>query len=130
MILDPSIILPDTIIFKYQKPCYWYFTSKNDNKLKKKSSMKLTTDHIKEVFTRKTSSSGIIAYYIYKKVGKINKFNIDLDNTKAQLLNQISAYNSNLNDYKSNDNLPSNYVIEYFDKKSFGKMNNLTQMNF
>jgi hypothetical protein len=70
-------VIPHTILYKYQKPCYWYFTSKADNKLKKKSSMKVNIDHIREVFTKKISKSGIVAYYIYKKVGVHSKYEID-----------------------------------------------------
>ena len=64
---DPYVIIPHTILYKYQKPCYWYFTSVIDGKLKKKSSGKINSNHIREVFTKHISNSGIIAYYIYKK---------------------------------------------------------------
>ena len=79
--------------------------------------MKLTIEHIKEVFTKKMTSSGIIAYYIYRKIGKINKYNIDSNNIKNQILGEFS---NNNNDPNINDNLPSNYIIEYFDKKKLG----------
>ena len=83
--------------------------------------MKLTTDHIREVFTKKIPESGIIAYYIYKKVGKINKFNIEFHNPKALLLSQIYTNNAHNYDPNINENVPSSYVIEYFDKIRFGK---------
>jgi hypothetical protein len=98
-IIDPYVVIPHTIIYKYQKPCYWYFTSKQDGKLKKKSSMNLKNEHIKEVFTKKISKSGIVAYYIYKKINNYSKYEIEVNNNK------------------------SSYIIEYFDLKKFGKYN-------
>ena len=34
---DHSIYIPQTILYKYKKPLYWYFTSVVDHKLKKKN---------------------------------------------------------------------------------------------
>ena len=33
----PTICLPDTVVYKLGQPVHWYFTSKIDNKIKKKS---------------------------------------------------------------------------------------------
>ena len=74
---DPYIIIPQTILYKYQKPCYWYFTSVIDGKLKKKSSGKVNSTHIREIFTKNISKSGIIAYYIYKKNKILSKYESD-----------------------------------------------------
>lgn len=100
---ESYVIIPDTIIFKYQKPCYWYFTSKVDNKIKKKSTSKLTNELIKEKFLQNVSKSGIIAYFLYKKTGTHNKYN-------THPIFEIPADREDLN---------SNYTIEYFDSKNF-----------
>ena len=71
---DPSVYIPQTILFKYQKPCYWYFTSVIDHKLKKKNSSKLNKENISQVFLKHVSKSGIVAYYIYKKNNVPSKY--------------------------------------------------------
>jgi hypothetical protein len=110
LIIDPFVVIPHTIIYKYQKPCYWYFTSKQDGKLKKKSSMNLKNEHIREVFTKKVSKSGIVAYYIYKKINNYSKYEMEQEE-----LNKNNNQDDNLKNNKSS------YIIEYFDLKKFGK---------
>jgi hypothetical protein len=112
---DPNVFMPHTILYKYQKPCYWYFTSKDDNKLKKKSSMKLTNEHIRDVFTRKVSKSGIVGYYIYKKYNVSSKYEIDID--RQQIKSNSNVINQGGN--PKNDPKEGTYIIEYFDIKKF-----------
>ncbi|CAK9085349.1 Small glutamine-rich tetratricopeptide repeat-containing protein beta [Durusdinium trenchii] len=59
----PVINIPDTVIFKFRQPAYWYFTSKS-GEIKKKSRYNLTNIRIEEAFTRKSIGSDIIAYYL------------------------------------------------------------------
>ena len=60
---DPSVYIPQTILFKYQKPCYWYFTSVVDNKLNS-SSVKLSVlRYVTGIFISLVTSS-IIGIYI------------------------------------------------------------------
>ena len=121
---DPSVYIPQTILFKYQKPCYWYFTSVIDHKLKKKNSSKLNKENISQVFLKHVSKSGIVAYYIYKKSNVPSKYisdkptfdkimkNLCKDDSKSDTIkNKISNENS----HKKNEA----YIIEYFDKKKF-----------
>lgn len=61
-----QISIPDTIIFKYQQPSFWYFTSKNGEILWK-SKKKLSMQAIEQAFLWDVSESGIVAYYIYRK---------------------------------------------------------------
>jgi len=99
---DPYVMIPQTILYKYQKPCYWYFTSKTDGKLKRKSNMKIfSVDHIKKVFTKSLSKSGIVAYYIYKK--NYRKYDSE---TKSKQFNQT----------KGNCN---SFIVEYFNLEKF-----------
>ena len=58
--------VPDTIIFKYGLPAFWFFTGKSEFYLKKSPEF-LTTEAIKAHFLRKFSKSGIVAVYIYVK---------------------------------------------------------------
>lgn len=95
--VDPYVLIPHTIIYKYSKPCYWYFTSKQDSKLKKKSSNSITSDKIKEEFLKNYDEDiGIVAYFIYNK-------------------SLSSKYKKNHENDKENQGL----VVEYFNKKRF-----------
>ena len=108
---DPYVIIPHTILYKYQKPCYWYFTSIKDGKLKKKSSGKVNSYHIREVFTKNISNSGIIAYYIYKKNKIQSKYESDKPNYEKRM--------KNLFDKDIDEENKSGYIMEYFDIKRF-----------
>jgi hypothetical protein len=99
-------MIPDTIIFKYQKPCYWYFTSKRSSKIKKKTTSKLTNELIKEKFLENVSKSGIVAYFLFRK----SVSNISTNTGKKTTLNSTEK-----------DELNSNFSVEYFDKNNFGK---------
>lgn len=103
--LESYVMIPDTIIFKYQKPCYWYFTSKQTNKIKKKTTSKLTNDLIKEKFLENVSKSGIVAYFLFKKSVITNKIN----NNNLTKLNQTEK-----------EELNSGFTVEYFDRNNFG----------
>ena len=132
---DPSIYIPHTILYKYRKPSYWYFTSVVDHKLKKKNPGKLNNQHIKEVFLKHVSKSGIVCYFIYKKRTITSKYESDkptLIKTLKNLFNEEQnklklkikqntnyenkKFSSIVNTKKENN---IKYVIEYFDKKRF-----------
>lgn len=66
--INPFIMIPQTIIYKYSKPCYWYFTSKIDSTLKKKSNLLLNNDKIKEEFLKNYDPNiDVVAYYVFQK---------------------------------------------------------------
>lgn len=57
-----DFIIPDTVIFKYQQPSAWYFTSL-DGSIKRKTKDKLNPAQIEEAFMKNISPCGIIATY-------------------------------------------------------------------
>lgn len=57
-----AVRIPDTVVFKYNVPSLWYFTSV-DGTIKRKSKAKCTCEHIEKEFTKRPSPSGIVAYY-------------------------------------------------------------------
>eukprot|EP00927_Polykrikos_kofoidii_P032358 TRINITY_DN27599_c0_g1_i1.p1 TRINITY_DN27599_c0_g1~~TRINITY_DN27599_c0_g1_i1.p1 ORF type:complete len:963 (-),score=181.19 TRINITY_DN27599_c0_g1_i1:208-3024(-) len=65
LLSDSSLALriPDTVIFKYNAPSLWYFTSV-DGTIKRKGKAKVNREHIEKEFNRRASSSGILAYYV------------------------------------------------------------------
>ena len=131
---DPSIYIPHTILYKYRKPSYWYFTSVVDHKLKKKNPGKLNNQHIKEVFLKHVSKSGIVCYFIYKKRNLTSKFESDKptliktlknlfndDQNKSKIKTKLSNNYESKKFSLSENNKENNikYVIEYFDTKKF-----------
>ncbi|CAG9321831.1 unnamed protein product [Blepharisma stoltei] len=60
----PKIMIPQTVIYKYYQPRFWYFTSQ-DGTIKRKSKEKLTKEHIQREFLKKISQSGIVAVFFY-----------------------------------------------------------------
>ena len=121
---DPYVYIPQTILFKYQKPCYWYFTSVVDHKLKKKNSSKLNKENISQVFLKHVSKSGIVAYYIYKKSNVPSKYISDkptFDQIMKNLYKDESKTESSKNNNSNENTTKKNeaYIIEYFDRKKF-----------
>ena len=121
---DPSVYIPQTILFKYQKPCYWYFTSVIDHKLKKKNSSKLNRENISQVFLKHIPKCGIVAYYIYKKNNVPSKYISDkptfdkiMKNINKDIDKSETSKNKGTNENSSKKN--EAYIIEYFDVKKF-----------
>ena len=112
---DPSVYIPQTVLYKYQKPCYWYFTSVIDHKLKKKNASKLNKENIRQVFLKNISKSGIVAYYIYKKIGVYSKYESDkptFDKIMKSIIQQSDYETSKNNNNKKidNNNVSYNYL--------------------
>lgn len=62
-------MIPDTVIYQYALPRFWYFTSKT-GVIMKKSNQNLNDQTILETFTKKVSGSGIVAMLLYIEEGK------------------------------------------------------------
>jgi len=71
-----ALRIPDTVIFKYDAPSLWYFTSV-DGTIKKKTKAKVTPEHIEQAFLKKASASGIVAYYVATGSTQQNIFDSD-----------------------------------------------------
>ena len=85
--------------------------------LKKKNPSKLNKDNIRQVFLKHISKSGIVAYYIYKKVGIFSKYESDkpnFDKIMKSLINDKDNETSN-NKYKNNENFGNVSYIFYND---------------
>mmetsp|Transcript_80520 Transcript_80520/g.251079 ORF Transcript_80520/g.251079 Transcript_80520/m.251079 type:complete len:355 (-) Transcript_80520:1931-2995(-) len=65
LLSDSSLALriPDTVIFKYNAPSVWYFTSV-DGTIKRKGKAKVNSEHIAKEFLRRPSPSGVAACYV------------------------------------------------------------------
>lgn len=59
----PTINIPDTIVYKYRQPAFWYFTASN-GQVKRKSKYNLLNAKIEETFTRNSRGCDIFAYYL------------------------------------------------------------------
>ena len=134
---DPSVYIPHTILYKYNKPYYWYFSSVIDHKLKKKNLIHLNNEHIKKVFLKNVSESGIVCYFISEKMNKTSKYESDKP-TYEKIMKKIMG---NFEDIKSNEENKNdkrikssykkhikkdtikldnkNYIIEYYNENQF-----------
>ena len=61
----PNVSIPDTVVYKYRQPAYWYFMSV-DGSIKMKAQKNITNAKIFESFSkqRPDAVSDIVAYYI------------------------------------------------------------------
>ena len=72
----PPLRVPDTVVFQYGQPLYWYFTSKRGGKdgktvtILRKRKQNVTIEKIEELFLKKASTRGVlgdhdvVAYFI------------------------------------------------------------------
>jgi len=58
-----ALRIPETVIFRYNSPVLWYFTSV-DGTIKRKSKAKVTREHVRDHFFKNPKPSGIVAYYV------------------------------------------------------------------
>ena len=65
--IGTNILIPDTVIFKYSKPAYWYFTSHQNGNIQRKLCGKLNSEEIYKEFTRRKNKSGVYACFFVLK---------------------------------------------------------------
>ncbi|KDO27792.1 hypothetical protein SPRG_07391 [Saprolegnia parasitica CBS 223.65] len=88
----PSLLIPDTIIYKFTQPAYWYFTSKS-GKVKKKAKASLANVQIEKEFCRKLCGIDIVAYYIYMENDSPTIEYLNVDGLKDFLYNRAKVHN-------------------------------------
>ena len=59
----PSINIPDTVVYKFRQPAFWFFTAK-DGRVKRKLKHNLTAAKIEEHFLRHSFGCDVIACFI------------------------------------------------------------------
>ena len=59
-----GFLVPDTVVYKYQHPRYWVFTSGN-RRIRKKGRDKLTAEQVEKEFLKRPSACGLVATYTY-----------------------------------------------------------------
>merc|ERR1711988_1622868 len=60
----PNVVIPNTVVYKYRQPAYWYYSS-SDQQLKMKKKGDMTNQKIFDSFSkRKNPSCEVVAYYI------------------------------------------------------------------
>jgi hypothetical protein len=62
----PSVLIPDTIIYKFDEPRTWFFIGKKRQLLQKKNKEKLNNEYILRSFLKRVSESGVVAVFFYK----------------------------------------------------------------
>eukprot|EP00747_Dinoflagellata_sp_TGD_P211710 gnl/TRDRNA2_/TRDRNA2_84911_c0_seq1.p1 gnl/TRDRNA2_/TRDRNA2_84911_c0~~gnl/TRDRNA2_/TRDRNA2_84911_c0_seq1.p1 ORF type:complete len:828 (+),score=147.93 gnl/TRDRNA2_/TRDRNA2_84911_c0_seq1:79-2562(+) len=67
-----SLRIPDTVLYKYNAPSQWFFTSV-DGTIKRKSKAKVTPEHIVQEFKKRESTSAILAYFVCSVPDEVSK---------------------------------------------------------
>jgi hypothetical protein len=68
--------LPDTIVYRSGKPCYWYFTAR-DGSIKRKNSANVTSEEILSSFRARTRCE-IVGVFMYSTKNVSAKYEIGL----------------------------------------------------
>lgn len=58
-----KINIPDTILYKYGKPVFWYYSTKDGVKRKKPEN--ITNTNILNFFIKEDKKIGVVAVYLY-----------------------------------------------------------------
>mmetsp|Transcript_42098 Transcript_42098/g.51074 ORF Transcript_42098/g.51074 Transcript_42098/m.51074 type:complete len:853 (+) Transcript_42098:117-2675(+) len=65
----PGVHVPETVVYKYRQPAYWFFTSSQDRQLKKKNRVNIVNARIFDSFTKRKSAQyqgvDVCSYHIY-----------------------------------------------------------------
>merc|ERR1712100_647294 len=60
----PNVVIPNTVVYKYRQPAYWYYSS-SDQQMKMKRKSDMTNQRIYDSFKkRKNPTCEVVAYYI------------------------------------------------------------------
>ena len=112
-----KINVPETVIYRYGNPYYWYFTDK-ENIIRKKTTLNLTKANIKERFLKNASASGIVATYIY------HTSNLNLISAISQQERKITTQDDNIggklvNEIERNKEYKGETIFEFLDAEGF-----------
>ncbi len=102
---SPCILLPDTIVYRFEQPAFWYFTSKSvhsetQGSILRKSKKHLNNSEIEKTFLRQHKAEGlaasdIVAVYIYNKKER-NIVNVMNQAKRQQKLGQEEEMKENI----------------------------------
>jgi len=102
----PLVNVPDTIVYKYRQPAYWYFTSKDPaGGIKMKNKQNLGNVRVEESLCNKPGNSHneVVAYYISS------------ENTPSGTVTTIEHFDSNgLRDFLYNHEKENNGILQRF----------------
>lgn len=59
----PGILIPDTLLYRWAKPYYWYYTEEK-GMIERKTKEKIHLNVVSEMFNKNTSKLPVIAYYL------------------------------------------------------------------
>ncbi len=62
------MLIPDTIIYRFDEPRTWFFISKKRQILQKKNKEKLQSEHILRSFLKRVSEAEVVAVFFYKYI--------------------------------------------------------------
>jgi len=100
----PNVVIPNTVVYKYRQPAYWYYSS-SDQQMKMRKKGEMTNQRIYDWFRkRKNPSCEIVAYYISTR-----------ENDEAKEMTSIEYFDdAGLQDFLFNRQKEHNGIIQKF----------------
>ena len=102
------VLLPDTVIYRYEQPSFWYFSSASGGVIKRKSKKNITAQKIFEAFTKSAGEREVVATFMYGADGEHRSSCEELELDADRVGRHLS-------------------VFEYFDKKRLSRNASLTR---
>jgi len=100
----PNVVIPNTVVYKYRQPAYWYYSS-SDQQMKMRKKGEMTNQKIYDWFRkRKNPSCEIVAYYISTR-----------ENDEGREMTSIEYFDdAGLQDFLFNRQKEHNGIIQKF----------------
>ena len=67
ILLVPSLLIPDTVVYKFGDPQVWFFTS--EGQVKRKNKIKVNNVEIEKAFLQFNQPCKVLAYFMHMKEG-------------------------------------------------------------
>lgn len=100
----PNVVIPNTVVYKYRQPAYWYYSS-SDQQMKMRKKGEMTNQKIYDSFRkRKNPTCEVVAYYISTR-----------ENDEGKEMTSIEYFDeTGLHDFLFNRQKEHNGIIQKF----------------
>jgi len=100
----PNVVIPNTVVYKYRQPAYWYYSS-SDQQMKMRKKGEMTNQKIYDSFRkRKNPTCEVVAYYISTR-----------DNEEGREMTSMEYFDeAGLHDFLFNRQKEHNGIIQKF----------------
>lgn len=101
----PNVVIPNTVVYKYRQPAYWYYSS-SDQQIKMKKKGDMTNQKIYDSFSkRKNPSCEVVAYYISTRETEAG-----LETTTMEYFDETGLYDFLFNRQKEHNGIIQKFI--------------------